>query len=167
MKRILLTAVVLALMIPGMAKAQTTAGGTIAVDIGQLLFVDISSGDNQTLTPGLTEFDNGYDDASALTVNSSGNTAYNLFIRGDNATWTYDPDGTTNPDPSKPVGDLNFKLASLGTYTAMTTANQLVEAFTAPGDNSSSVDLRVDLSYANDVEGIYTLDYTVEVLPAP
>ena len=167
MKRTLFTALALALLVPGMAQAQGTDGGTIVVDIGQLLFVDVSSGDNQTLTPGLTEFDNGYDDASALTVDSSGNTAYNLFIRGDAATWTFDPDGTTNPDPSKPVGDLNFKLASLGAYAPMTTANQLVEAFGSPGSNSSSVDLRVDLDYANDVEGIYTLNYTVEVLPAP
>ena len=167
MKRTLFTALVLALLIPGMAQAQTTDGGTIAIDITELLFVDITVGDNQTLAPTLTNFDAGFVDASALSVDSRGNTPYNLFVRGNSANWSYNPDGSANSDPAKPVGDLNFKLASAGSYTAVTTANQLVEAFASPSTNTSSVDLRVDLSYLNDVEGIYTMNYTVEVLPAP
>lgn len=165
MKRTLLTALALALMVPGMLQAQTTDGGTIAVDINELLFVDIVVGDNQTLTPNLTDFDAGFVDASALTVDSRGNTPYNLFVRGNSANWSYNPDGSGNTDPAKPVGDLNFKLASAGSYTAMTTANQLVEGFANPSTNSSAVDLQVDLSYVNDVEGVYTMNYTVEVLP--
>lgn len=164
MKRILLTAVSLALMVPGLAQGQSTDGGTIAVDIGQLLYVNITSGDNQTLTPGVTEFGSGYVDATALSIDSRGNAPYDLWIRGDAATWSYNPNGSGNSDPSKPVGDLNFKLASAGSYTAMTTANQQVESFGSPGTNNSSVDLRVDLSYASDVEGIYTMNYTVEVI---
>ncbi len=167
MNRTLFTALALALMVPSMAQAQSTDGGTIAVNIGELLFVDISSGDNQTLAPSLADFDLGYDDASALTVDSGGNTAYNLSIRGNTATWSYNDNGSGNSDPNKPVADLNFKLSTDASYTAMTTANQLVEAFGSPGTNSSDVDLRVDLSYATDVEGTYTMLYTVEVLAAP
>ena len=164
MKRNWYLALALALLVPGAAKAQTTDAGTISVDIGQLLYVDISTGDNQTLTPALADFDVGYDDASALTVDSGGNAPYDLFIRGDAGTWTYLPDGSGNTDPNKPVGDLLFKLASAGSYTAMTQTNQLVESFATPSTNSSSVDLRVALDYDTDVEGIYTMNYTVEVI---
>ena len=165
MKRILFTALVLALMIPGMAKAQTTDGGTIAVDIGELLYVNIVTGDNQTVSPTLTDFDNAYVDATtALSIESGANAPYDLFIRGDAGTWTFDPNGSGNSDPSKPVGDLGFKLASAGSYTSMTTSNQTVDNFANPGTNTSSVDLRVALDYGDDVEGIYTMNYTVEVI---
>ena len=164
MKRILITALVLALTIPGMVKAQTTDGGTIAVDIGELLYVNITTGDNQTLSPTLTDFDNTFVDATtALTIESGANAPYDLFIRGNAVTWTYDPDGTSNSDPSKPLADLLF-LPPGGSYTAMTTSNQVVENFAAPGENNSSVDLRVALDYADDVQGIYTMNYTVEVI---
>lgn len=165
MKRTLLTALALALMLPSMLQAQTTDGGTIAVDIDELLFVDISIGDVQTLAPTLTDFDNGYVDAAPLSVISKGNTPYNLFIRGNSANWSYNPDASGNTDPAKPVGDLTFQLSGAGSYTAMTTANQQVEGFGSPSTNTSAVDLRVGLSYVNDVEGIYAMAYTVEVLP--
>ena len=164
MKHTFITALALALLVPGMAKAQDTDGGTIAVDIGELLFVNISSGDNQTLTPGLTDFDAGFDDASALTVDSGGNAPYDLLIEGDGGTWTYDPNGSGNADPAKPVGDLLYQLSGAGSYTPMTTSPQTVESFASAGTNSSSVDLRVALDYAEDVEGIYTMNYTVSVV---
>ncbi|MCL7960313.1 MAG: hypothetical protein M8861_08990 [marine benthic group bacterium] len=164
MKRILFTALVLALVLPGMAKAQTTDGGTIAVNIGELLYVDITAGDNQTLTPALADFDAGFDDAASLTVLSGANAPYDLLIEGDNAAWAYNDNGSGNADPSKPVADLLFQLSGGSGYTAMTTSPQTVESFAAPGTNSSTVDLRVALDYADDVEGIYTMNYTVSVV---
>jgi hypothetical protein len=163
MKRTLLTALALALMIPSVAKAQTTDGGTITLNVGDLLYVNIASGASQTLNATVSDFNAGFIDAAPLTISSSGNTGYNLFVRGDATTWTY---SGTETDPSKPVGDLGYKLASAGSYTAMTDANQLIELL-GVGSNTSNVDLQVDLDYATDVEGAYELDYTVEVIAAP
>jgi hypothetical protein len=161
MKRILFTAVALALLIPGLAKAQVTDGGTIVVDINDLLYVNIDVGDNQTLTPTVTDFDNAYVNAPTdLTILSGSNSAYDLFIRGATATWSYvGPEA----DPGKLVADLEF-LPPGGSFTAMTQSNQTVESFANPGENSSTVGLRVALDYDTDVEGDYTMNYTVEVI---
>ena len=166
MRHTLFALLVLVLVLPGMARAQDEDGGTVTLNVGELLFVNISVGSDQTLTPTLTDFNNSYVDASQLTIDTKGNTAHNLYIRGDAGAWGYNPNGSGNADPSKPVGDLNFKLASAGTYTGLTTSNQVVDNLAA-GQNAVNVDLRVDLDYDADVEGIYTLDYTVQVIAAP
>jgi hypothetical protein len=163
MKRILFTALTLALVIPGMAKAQTTDGGTLTLNVGELLYVNIATGASQTLNATVADFNAGFIDATPLEIESSGNTGYNLFIRGESTTWTY---SGTETDPNKPVGDLGYKLAAAGSYTQMTDGNQLIELLPV-GDNTSNVDLQVDLDYATDVEGSYDLAYTVEVIAAP
>lgn len=167
MKRFLLATLLLGLFIPGLAKAQSTDGGTVALNITDLLFVSITSGSNQLLTPTISDFDNGFIDAAPLSIDTKGNTDHDLFIRADNASWTYAPDGSGNADPGKLASDLGYKLtAAVGSHTGLTTANQLVDNLGA-GTNTVGVDLRVVLDYLADVEGDYSLDYTVEVIAAP
>ena len=166
MKRTLVIALALAFAFPGLARAQTSALGSVQLTVSDLLSVAITANASQSLSPGQTEFDAGFIDAADITVETKGNVAHDLVIKGNAPSWTYV--GGAAPAPVKPVGHLGFRLdGSAGAHLPLSETDQPLVSGLAAGTNTTDVDLRATLNYAADKAGTYTLAYTVTVNPAP
>lgn len=166
MKRTLVTALVLALLAPGAAWAQTSDIGSVQLNVIDLLSVQITNNQTQTLNPSDADFGAGFIDAGDITVETQGNLAHDLTIRANAANWTYS--GTAAPSPVKPAGDLEYRLDGSGVaHTPLTTSDQALVSGLAAGAHATDVDLRATIGYDTDPSGTYTLAYTVTVNPAP
>ena len=161
MRKLLLCAATIALF-GGSAtdvRAQDTADATVTLTVGDLLFVSV---DNAAIdfAPGQTEFDLGVMGGVSNNVTTKGNIDYKLQIQADAADFSYS--GAEAPSP-KPSTDFGWKTSAGATYTPLTQAAQDVQTFT-PGQNVTGMDYEIDLDWAEDLEGTYTLDITYSVV---
>ena len=161
MKKLLLCAAAITMV--GMtatgARAQTSADATVTLTVGDLLFVSV---DNAAIdfVPGQTEFDLGVMGGVSNNVTTKGNIDYKLQIQADAADFSYA--GIETP-PAKPSTDFGWKTSAGATYTPLTQALQDVQTFT-PGQAVTGMDYEIDLDWAEDLEGVYTLDITYSVV---
>ena len=161
MKRTLLTALALAFLVPGIAKAQTSAAGSVTLNVNQILSIQITANPDVTFSPTETEFDAGLIDGESATIQTKGNTPHEILVSADAATFSYT--GSAAPPPAKPSTDFQWKVGA-GTYVGMTLGTAQVGTF-ARGVHDTDVDYQLLLNYVNDPEGTYDLAFTYEVLP--
>jgi hypothetical protein len=161
MKRTMLTALVLAFLIPGLAQAQTSAGGTVQLNVNQMLSIQYTNPNAVTFTPVQADFDAGFIDGAAAELRTKGNTPHEILVSSDASTFTYF--GSVSPAPSKASTDFQWKVGS-GTYVGMTTSTASVGTFNR-GVHNTTVDYQLLLDYVADPQGQYDLAYTYEVVP--
>jgi hypothetical protein len=161
MKRTLLTALALAFLVPGVAKAQSSAAGSVTLNVNQILSIQITANSDVTFSPTEAEFDAGLIDGESATLRTKGNTPHEILVSADVATFGYT--GSAAPPPAKPSTDFQWKVGA-GTYVGMTLAPAQVGTF-ARGVHDTNVDYQLLLNYVNDPEGTYDLAYTYEILP--
>jgi hypothetical protein len=160
MRKLLLCAAATALFGGFAAEARAqTADATVTLTVEDLLFVSV---DNAAIdfTPGQTEFDLGVMGGVSNNVTTKGNIDYKLQIEANENIFTYD--GLESP-PDKLSTDFGWKTSAGATYTPLTQAAQDVQTFT-PGQAVTGMDYEIDLDWAEDLEGTYTLDITYSVL---
>lgn len=160
MKRTLFMALALAFMVPGIAKAQAAAGGTVTLNINQILSIEITANPDVSFSPSQANFDAGLVDGQSATLRSRGNTPHEIRVSADNATFGYS--GAAVPAPSKPSTDFQWKVGA-GTYLGMSTTSAQVGTY-ARGVHLTNVDYQLLLNYVNDPEGTYDLAFTYEVI---
>lgn len=162
MKRKLLTALAAVILIPGAAKAQsTTAGGSVTLNIPQVLSIAFTSNADVSFTPTQTDFDAGFMDGVSATLRTKGNTPHEIRVRS--ATSAFNYSGSVTPAPSKSASDFQWKVGA-GTFLGMSTSNNSVGTY-ARGTHDVTVDYKLVLDYANDPEGSYDMSFTYEVVP--
>ena len=76
MKRILFTALALALAAPGMAMAQSTAAGTVTLNVNQILSIEYTNSSTVTFAPTQADFDAGLIDGATADLQTKGNTTW-------------------------------------------------------------------------------------------
>jgi len=160
MRKLLLCAAAMALFGGFATEVQAQADATVTLTVGQLLFVSV---DNAAINfePGQTEFDLGVMGGVSNNVTTKGNIDYKLQIVANATNFSYT--GDESP-PAKPSTDFGWKTSAAATYTPLTPAAQEVQTFT-PGQSVTGMDYQIDLDWAEDLEGDYTLDITYSVLP--
>ena len=163
MKRILFTALVLGLMIPGVAEAQTQAGGTVRLNVTRLLSIEfVNPGEAAvTFAPDQADFDAGFIDGANAQLRTKGNTPHEILVSSDAASFTYT--GLAAPAPVKASTDFQWQVGG-GGYQGMSTATNSVGTL-ARGVHLTDVDYQLVLDYVADPEGQYDLAYTYEVVP--
>lgn len=160
MKRTLLTALALALLIPGMAKAQSTAAGSVTLNINQILSIEITANADVSFTPTQADFDAGFIDGQTATLRTKGNTTHEVRVSAGNSTFAYT--GSATPAPAKASTDFQWKVGT-GSYLGMSTTSAQVGTYNR-GVNNTDVDYQLILDYVNDPEGTYDLAFTYEVI---
>lgn len=161
MKRTLLTVLALALMIPSVAKAQTSAGGTVQLNVNQMLSINYQNPNAVTFTPVQADFDAGLIDGATAELRTKGNTPHEILVSSNAAAFTYF--GSVTPAPVKSSADFQWKVGS-GAYVGMSTTAASVGTYNR-GVNLTTVDYQLLLDYVADPEGQYDLAYTYEVVP--
>lgn len=155
------------------AEGQTTQTVTITSSVPQVLSLAINT--NAVSIPFLASDYNGgtglatktVTNANTLSVTSNKN--WTVSLKANTAAFSFAP-SSGDPDPSKPAGDLSYKLSTLGTYTAITTSNVAVKSGnkggTATSGNTFSTDYQLVSNLSQDPPGTYTLAI-VYTLTAP
>lgn len=161
MKRTLFTAMALALLAPGVAEAQTSAGGTVTLNVIQMLSIEFTANADISFTPTQTNFDAGFIDGQSATLRTKGNTPHEIRVSSTNSTFGYT--GSVSPAPTKAASDFQWKVGS-GSYLGMSTSTNQVGTFSR-GVHDTTVDYQLLLDYVADPEGTYDLAYTYEVVP--
>ena len=161
MKRTLLTALALALLVPSMAQAQGSAGGTVQLNVNQMLSINYDNPNAVTFTPAQGDFDAGFIDGATAELRTKGNTPHEILVSSDAANFTYF--GSVTPAPSKTSADFQWKVGS-GAYVGMTTTTASVGTYNR-GVHVTTVDYQLILDYVADPQGQYDLAYTYEVVP--
>ena len=160
MKRTLMTALALMILVPGFAKAQASAGGTVTLNVNQILSIEITANPDVTFSPTQADFDATFVDGQSATLRTRGNTPHEIRVSADNATFGYV--GSAVPAPSKPSTDFQWKVGT-GTYLGMSTTSAQVGTY-ARGVHITNVDYQLLLNYVNDPAGTYDLAFTYEVI---
>ena len=105
--------------------------------------------------------------ANTLSVESNKN--WTVSLKANTAAFSFSP-SAGDPDPSKPAGNLSYKLSTSGTYTPVTTSNVAVKSGnkggTATAGNSFIMDYQLTSNLSQDPPGTYTLAI-VYTLTAP
>ena len=105
--------------------------------------------------------------ANTLTVESNKNWTVNL--KANTAAFSFAP-SAGDPDPSKPCGNLFYKLSTAGSFTAITTTNAIVKTGnkggTATSGNTFIMDYQLTSNLSQDPPGVYQLAI-VYTLTAP
>jgi hypothetical protein len=155
------------------AAAQTTQTVTVSSNVPQVLSLSVDT--NSVSIPFLTS---DYDSASGIATKAA--AAANTFSVVSNKSWTVSVKANTaafsftpslgDADPSKPAGNLSYKLSSAGSYTVLTTNNAAVKTGSKGGSatsgNSFSVDYQLTSNLSQDPPGTYSLA-VVYTLTAP
>ncbi len=160
MKRILFTALALALAAPGMAMAQSTAAGTVTLNVNQILSIEYTNSSTVTFAPTQADFDAGLIDGATAELQTKGNTPHEIRVVADASTFTYS--GSVTPAPVKPSTDFQWKVGA-GSYLGMTTNPNSVATYNR-GVHNTTVDYQLILDYVADPQGQYDLAYTYEVV---
>jgi hypothetical protein len=160
MKRILFPALALAVLVPGMAMAQTTAGGTVTLNVDQMLSIEYTNSSTVTFTPTQADFEAGLIDGATAELRTKGNTPHEIRVSSSASTFSYT--GAVSPAPVKPAADFQWKVGA-GSYLGMSTNANSVGTFNR-GVHNTTVDYQLRLDYENDPEGQYDLSYTYEVV---
>ncbi|MDT8436703.1 MAG: hypothetical protein RRA92_08100 [Gemmatimonadota bacterium] len=150
------------LAVPGAAVAQTTAPATATLNIGQVLFIDLTNDAITFPNPGAAEFQAGLVDANEQsTVSFGGNITHDVTIQADAASFT--PGGGATF--AKPASDLLYDVNGSGTFTAISTTEADIVTAAPPGTDARTVDYRVALDETADEPGTYTLGFTYTIVP--
>jgi hypothetical protein len=161
MKRILFGALALALSLPAAARAQTTAGGTVTLNVNQMLSIAYTNSNAVSFTPSQADFDAGFIDGATAELRTKGNTPHEIRVSAATSTFAYT--GAVTPTPSKAASDFQWKVGA-GSYLGMSTSPNSVGTFPR-GVHDTTVDYQLILDYVNDPQGQYDLTYTYEVVP--
>ena len=161
MKRLLLTALALALLVPSVARAQNSAGGTVQLNVNQMLSINYDNPNAVTFTPVQADFDAGFIDGATAELRTKGNTPHEILVSADAANFTYF--GSVTPAPSKASTDFQWKVGS-GAFVGMSTSTASVGTYNR-GVHVTTVDYQLILDYVADPQGQYDLAYTYEVVP--
>lgn len=161
MKRTLFTGLALALLVPGLAQAQTTAAGTVTLNVNQMLSIEYTNSSTVTFTPTQADFEAGLIDGATAELRTKGNTPHEIRVSSGASTFAYT--GSVVPAPAKPASDFQWKVGA-GSYLGMSTSANSVGTFNR-GVHNTTVDYQLLLDYVNDPEGQYDLAYTYEVVP--
>jgi hypothetical protein len=155
------------------ATGQTTQTVTITSVVPQVLSLAIDTnavsipflaGDYNSSTGAATKTVTG---ANTLSVTS--NKSWTVSLKANTAAFSFVP-SAGDPDPSKPAGNLSYKLSTAGTYTTITTSNVTVKTGskggTATTGNTFAMDYQLTSNLSQDPPGTYTLAI-VYTLTAP
>lgn len=155
------------------AAGQTTQTVTITSSVPQVLSLGINT--NAVAIPFLAS---DYDPATGLATKTSAaantlavtsNKSWTVSLKANTAAFAFTP-SAGDPDPSKPAGNLSYKVSTSGTYVPVTTSNVAVKSGskggTATSGNSFIMDYQLTSNLAQDPPGTYTLAI-VYTLTAP
>jgi hypothetical protein len=164
----------LAAMVAAPAAAQVTVNASASITVPAVLFLGVTNTAVGFAAPTATEYDAGFiaQNTGASVISHRGNVRHDVRLWTDQATMTGSA-GTFASDPvnaAKPVTDLlwsadNFTsshpLTQAATASAASGANQVIVSQAARGvhDNAQSVSFRMNLSYANDTPGTYSINF--------
>jgi hypothetical protein len=156
------------------ASAQVTVNASASITIPAVLSLSVTNTAVGFAAPTATEYNAGFiaQNTAASVVSHGGNVRHDVRIWTDQATMTGSA-GTFASDPvraNKPVGDLlwssdNFTtshpLTQSATAAAATGADQVLVSQAARGvyANSNTITFRMNLSYANDTPGTYSINF--------
>ncbi len=97
---------------------------------------------------------------NANTLSVESNKSWTVSVKANSAAFSFSP-SAGDPDPSKPAGNLSYKLSTAGTYTPVTTSNVAVKSGnkggTATAGNSFIMDYQLTSNLSQDPPGTYTL----------
>lgn len=155
------------------ALAQTTQTITVSSSVPQVLALTVDTntvtmnfvtGDYNATTGAATKTT-----TSANTFSVSSNKSWTVSVKANTAAFSFTP-SLGDTDPSKPAGNLSYKLSTAGTYTALTTTNASVKTGskggTATSGNSFIMDYQLTSNLSQDPPGTYSLA-VVYTLTAP
>jgi hypothetical protein len=155
------------------AAAQTTQTVTVSSNVPQVLSLSVDT--NSVSIPFLTSDYNSVTGAAtktataANTVSVVSNKSWTVSVKANTAAFSFTP-SLGDADPSKPAGNLSYKLSSGGSYTVLTTSNAAVKTGSKGGSatsgNSFSVDYQLTSNLSQDPPGTYSLA-VVYTLTAP
>lgn len=156
------------------ALGQTTQMVTISSTVPQVLTLGI---DITTVTMSFLTTDYNASTGAATktlttanTLSVASNKTWTVSLKANTAAFSFNP-SSGDPDPSKPCGNLFWKLSTLSTYAAITTTNAAVKTNgpkggTATSGNTFSMDYQLTSNLSQDPPGVYTLAITY-TLTAP
>ena len=155
------------------AAGQTTQTVTVSSAVPQVLSLSVDT--NTVSIPFLTSDYNSASgaatktSASANTFSVVSNKSWTVSVKANTAAFSFTP-SLGDADPSKPAGNLSYKLSTAGTYTTLTTTNASVKTGSKGGSSTSgntfSVDYSLTSNLSQDPPGTYTLA-VVYTLTAP
>lgn len=160
MKRMLIAVLVLSLAGPVAARAQTTAAGTVTLNVNQVLSIEYTNNSAVSFSPTQADFDAGLIDGATAELLTKGNTPHEIRVSAGGSTFTYS--GSVTPAPAKPASDFQWKVGA-GSYLGMSTNSNSVGTYPR-GVHNTTVDYQLLLDYVNDPAGQYDLAYTYEVV---
>ncbi len=107
--------------------------------------------------------------ASANTLSVTSNKNWTVSLRANTATFAFVP-SAGDPDPSKPCGNLSYRVSGGPSFITITTSNVAVKTGnkggTATSGNTFAMDYQLTSNLSQDPPGTYTLA-TVYTLTAP
>jgi hypothetical protein len=166
-------AFVLVLLASHKAAAQTTQTVTVSSTVPQVLSLSVDT--NTVSIPFLTSDYNVTTGAAtktstlANTFSVVSNKSWTVSVKANTAAFSFTP-SLGDADPSKPAGNLSYKVSTAGTYTALTTSNAAVKTGSKGGSSTSgntfSVDYQLTSNLSQDPPGTYALA-VVYTLTAP
>ncbi len=153
--------------------AQTTQTVTVTSTVPQVLSLGIDT--NSVSIPFLASDYNASTGAATKTVSGANtlsvtsNKNWTVSLKANTAAFAFVP-SAGDTDPSKPAGNLSYKLSTGGTFTAITTSNVSVKTGnkggTATSGNTFIMDYQLTSNLSQDPPGTYTLAI-VYTLTAP
>jgi hypothetical protein len=153
--------------------AQTTQTVTVSSSVPQVLSLSVDT--NSVSIPFLTSDYNAATGAATKTSSAANtfsvvsNKSWTVSVKANTAAFSFTP-SLGDADPSKPAGNLAYKLSTAGGYTALTTSNATVKTGSKGGSstsgNSFSVDYQLTSNLSQDPPGTYSLA-VVYTLTAP
>jgi hypothetical protein len=146
------------------ALSQTTQTVTITSTVPQVLSLGI---DTNAVSMNFLASDYNASTGAATKTLTSGNTltvesnkSWTVSLKANTAAFSFVP-SAGDPDPSKPCGNLFYKLSTAGTYAAITTTNATVKTGskggTATSGNTFIMDYQLTSNLSQDPPGTYTL----------
>ena len=152
---------------------QTTQTVTITSTVPQVLTLAIDT--NAVSIPFLTSDYNASTGAATKTVSSantlsvSSNKNWTVSLKANTAAFSFVP-SAGDPDPSKPCGNLSYKVSGGPSFITITTTNASVKTGnkggTATSGNTFAMDYQLTSNLSQDPPGTYTLAI-VYTLTAP
>lgn len=155
------------------AFGQTTQTVTVTSVVPQVLSLAIDT--NAVSIPFLASDYNASTGAATKTVTSANtlsvtsNKSWTVSLKANTAAFSFAP-SSGDPDPSKPAGNLSYKVSTAGSFTTITTSNVAVKTGnkggTATAGNTFAMDYQLTSNLSQDPPGTYTLAI-VYTLTAP
>jgi len=146
------------------AQGQTTQTVTVTSTVPQVLNLGI---DTNAISMNFIASDYNASTGAATKTLSSGNTlsvttnkGWTVSLKANTAAFSFVP-SAGDTDPSKPCGNLSYKLSSGSSYSAITTSNVAVKSGSRGGSstagNSFAMDYQLTSNLSTDPPGTYTL----------